>query len=167
MRKRAQAAMEFLLTYGWAIVVVVVAISALAYFGVLNPENFLPNQCHLPTGFTCRDFSLTYYTQHIAFPAPGQDIPRNTLSFNIINNGGWKFDILGMTITGSTDIPTIPITEAENGKDFIVYKDRFEYQPGKVLNKGDKFNIEFTLQIKNQESGLIHFEKGTISGKVQ
>ncbi len=30
---------EFLMTYGWAILVVVAAIAALAYFGVLNPND--------------------------------------------------------------------------------------------------------------------------------
>ncbi len=31
---------EFLLTYGWAILIVLIAIGALAYFGVLSPEDF-------------------------------------------------------------------------------------------------------------------------------
>lgn len=39
--KKSQAAMEFLMTYGWAILVALIVISALAYFGVLNPERFL------------------------------------------------------------------------------------------------------------------------------
>ena len=34
--KKSQAAMEFLMTYGWAIVIVLVAIGALAYFGTFN-----------------------------------------------------------------------------------------------------------------------------------
>ena len=44
-RKKGQAAMEFLMTYGWAILVVLVAIGALAYFGVLSPDRFLPERC--------------------------------------------------------------------------------------------------------------------------
>ncbi len=51
--KKSQAAMEFLMTYGWAILVVLAAIAALAYFGVLSPEKFLPEKCLLETGFTC------------------------------------------------------------------------------------------------------------------
>ena len=43
--KKAQAALEFLMTYGWAILVVLAAIGALAYFGVLSPSNFLPSKC--------------------------------------------------------------------------------------------------------------------------
>ena len=52
-RKKSQAAMEFLMTYGWAILVVLAAIAALAYFGVLSPEKFLPEKCLMETGFTC------------------------------------------------------------------------------------------------------------------
>ena len=57
--KKAQAAMEFLMTYGWAILVVLVAVGALAYFGVLNPERVLPEKCLLPTGsgLFCDDYS--------------------------------------------------------------------------------------------------------------
>jgi len=52
--KKGQAAMEFLMTYGWAILVVLVAIGALAYFGVLNPDKILPNQCRLAQGLYCK-----------------------------------------------------------------------------------------------------------------
>jgi len=41
------------MTYGWAILVVLAAIAALAYFGVLSPEKFLPEKCLIETGFTC------------------------------------------------------------------------------------------------------------------
>jgi hypothetical protein len=57
--KRAQAALEFLMTYGWAILVVLAAIGALAYFGVLSPDRFLPEKCTLPSGLGCIDFVAT------------------------------------------------------------------------------------------------------------
>ena len=50
---KAQAAMEFLMTYGWAILVVLAAIAALAYFGVLSPEKFLPEKCILQPVIAC------------------------------------------------------------------------------------------------------------------
>ncbi len=53
MNKKAQAAMEFLMTYGWAILVVLVVIGALAYFGVLSPSALLPEKCFLPIGLQC------------------------------------------------------------------------------------------------------------------
>lgn len=56
--RKAQAAMEFLLTYGWAILVVLAAIGALAYFGVLSPNRFMPSKCTMPAGIFCQDFNL-------------------------------------------------------------------------------------------------------------
>jgi hypothetical protein len=57
--KRGQAAMEFLMTYGWAILVVLIAIGALAYFGVLSPEEILPEKCLVASGsgLFCDDFN--------------------------------------------------------------------------------------------------------------
>ena len=57
--KKSQAAMEFLLTYGWAILVVLAAIAALAYFGVLSPEKFLPEKCVLAPGLACVQHKVT------------------------------------------------------------------------------------------------------------
>ena len=51
--RSAQAAMEFLMTYGWAILVVLAAIGALAYFGVLSPAKLLPEKCILEAGMVC------------------------------------------------------------------------------------------------------------------
>lgn len=38
--RKGQAAAEFFLTYGWAIIFVLSVIGCLAYFGVLDPERF-------------------------------------------------------------------------------------------------------------------------------
>jgi hypothetical protein len=59
MMRKGQAAMEFLMTYGWAILVVLVAIGALAYFGVLSPAKFLPNSCTISPGIGCGEFKAT------------------------------------------------------------------------------------------------------------
>lgn len=58
--KRAQAAMEFMMTYGWAILIVLIAITALAYFGVLSPDRFLPEKCAISTGsgLFCSNFNV-------------------------------------------------------------------------------------------------------------
>lgn len=57
-KRKSQAAIEFLLTYGWAILAVLVAIGALAYFGVLDPANFFPDTCVFSTGLVCEHQSL-------------------------------------------------------------------------------------------------------------
>ena len=56
--RKSQAAMEFLMTYGWAILVVLAAIAALAYFGVLSPEKLLPEKCIIAPGIACVQHKL-------------------------------------------------------------------------------------------------------------
>src|SRR3989344_5684966 len=54
-----QAALEFIMTYGWAILVVLVSIGSLSYFGVLSPDKFLPTKCTLQSGIACLDHKAT------------------------------------------------------------------------------------------------------------
>ena len=55
---KSQAALEFIMTYGWAVLVAMIAVGTLAYFGVLSPDNFIPQQCTLPAGIACLDFRM-------------------------------------------------------------------------------------------------------------
>ena len=59
MNRKAQAALEFLTTYGWALLVILVMIGALVYFGLLDPSRALPARCDVPAGFYCKDFLVT------------------------------------------------------------------------------------------------------------
>lgn len=59
--KKVQAALEFLMTYGWAILIVLVAVGALTYFGVLSPDMLFSNKCSLPTGLVCLDYRVESY----------------------------------------------------------------------------------------------------------
>lgn len=53
MNKRGQAALEFLATYGWAFIVILIVIGALAYFGVTSPAKLLPDRCNFGAEFSC------------------------------------------------------------------------------------------------------------------
>jgi len=56
--KVAQATKEFLMTYGWAVGVVLIAICVLAIFGLSNPE-FQRNNCKLSAPLRCVDSKVT------------------------------------------------------------------------------------------------------------
>ncbi len=56
--RKGQAATEFLMTYGWAVLVVIIAIGAVAYFGVLNPSSALPEKCTFPISTSCVDHQV-------------------------------------------------------------------------------------------------------------
>lgn len=53
--KKGQAALEFLTTYGWAFLVILVAIGGLSYFGVFDIGRILPDGCKLDTNLECGD----------------------------------------------------------------------------------------------------------------
>lgn len=57
-RRKAQSALEFLTTYGWAFLVILIMIGALAYFGVLDPKRFLPDKCVMTAGINCGEYVI-------------------------------------------------------------------------------------------------------------
>lgn len=57
--KRSQAALEFLTTYGWAFLVILIMISVLAYFGILSPSKLLPSRCNFGAEFQCADYQVS------------------------------------------------------------------------------------------------------------
>ncbi|HDP74184.1 MAG TPA: hypothetical protein ENN46_04510 [Candidatus Woesearchaeota archaeon] len=57
--RKAQAAMEYLMSYGWAIIVVLIVFGAFVYAGVLRPLALVPDKCIAPSGFFCESFSYT------------------------------------------------------------------------------------------------------------
>ncbi len=56
--RKGQAALEFIMTYGWAFLVLLSAISALAYFGVFSDKT-QTERCLFTSGVTCKEFTLT------------------------------------------------------------------------------------------------------------
>ncbi|MEK6967598.1 MAG: hypothetical protein AABX51_03125 [Nanoarchaeota archaeon] len=71
--RKAQAAMEFLMTYGWAILVVLVVISALAYFGVLDPTQLLPERCIFSSVYPCTDSAVSFESTGFTIYNGGKD----------------------------------------------------------------------------------------------
>jgi len=51
--EKAQSAMEYLITYSWAIIIIAVTLSALYALGLFNPSSFVSNQCIFPADFSC------------------------------------------------------------------------------------------------------------------
>jgi hypothetical protein len=53
MYRKSQAALEFLTTYAWAFLVILIMVGALSYFGVLNPSKLLPDRCNFGSEVGC------------------------------------------------------------------------------------------------------------------
>jgi len=84
-QKKGQAAMEFLMTYGWAILAAIVAIGVLAYFGVFSPGKIAGSNAIINNPFYASSWQV------------------NTTSVNleVLNNGGDTVKVFNVTVTGS------------------------------------------------------------------
>lgn len=58
-QKRAQVILEYLMTYGWGILVVIIGVSVLTYFGFLSPTSLLPNSCDFGAQLVCQEYRIT------------------------------------------------------------------------------------------------------------
>jgi hypothetical protein len=60
--RKAQAALEFLTTYGWAILVLVVVLIALGWLGIFNVQNQVQDRCTFPIGtIDCLDVRVNWW----------------------------------------------------------------------------------------------------------
>ena len=139
--------MEFLMTYGWAILVVLAAIGALAYFGVLSPERFLPEKCTLPAGMACLDHAWT-----------GTDF-----QFVIQNSGGFDMSNISVRIDGTgcnVSATTGPAALADG------VQATYSGFTGCAPSAG-KFKATLTIDYVNQQTGLSHAKIGEIIAKIR
>ena len=141
MFKKSQAAMEFLMTYGWAILVVLVAIGALAYFGVLSPERFLPSKCTLPAGVACVDFNI------------------GSADVNVVLRNGLGFDLSGVSIAISGCTSSGSATLANGAQATF-------QATGCGLTSGQKFSGDVNVSYINVDTTLSHKVQGSLTGRV-
>jgi len=91
MRKRGQAAMEFLMTYGWAILAAVIVIGVLAAFGVFSVGDSLPTLCVV-------NFPLNCDQNQIAATSGAAGV--GFIQFILGNGVGNSIDVSAISLTG-------------------------------------------------------------------
>lgn len=100
--RKAQAAMEFLMTYGWAMLVILIVIAALAFFGLLTPSKFLPDRCLMETGFSCLDYKVqssdTNTVSIVIQNMQGEDASNVVISIDDCNSDSVVANELNVTI---------------------------------------------------------------------
>ena len=148
--KKAQSAMEYLMTYGWAILIVIIVAAALYALGIFNPATYTGN---IATGFTTlgtpEDWDLT----------SGGD-------FSIIlkNRLADQVSIFNVTITMGSDT-------ANNNTQFTITPGENYQYPASLsgLNLGSKTaGTTYSVQVDMfyNAGGLNHTERGTVTGTV-
>jgi len=96
--KKGQAAMEFLMTYGWAILIVLVAIAALYFMGVFSPpisEKCLPQLPFASCGFKMTASNVNQFSA--TWPKSAVDGNPQLLEVNL--EGGGTCGVLAVPIS--------------------------------------------------------------------
>lgn len=108
MQKRAQSAFEFLTTYAWAFLVMIIVIGVIAYFGVLRPQKILPDRCNFGVELTCLNYQISS--------------SNDEFKLLLKNNLAAPITISGLSLNSETETqydctnkPTLPITNIPSG----------------------------------------------------
>jgi hypothetical protein len=110
--QKAQSAMEYLMTYGWAILIIAVVLGALFQLGVFNANNFAPKA---PPG-ACRVFRPNgpYTTSFINLEGVcSGELPQYVM-YATSSGSGQIFSLSG-TISGATSTVWVQYTGIDNG----------------------------------------------------
>jgi len=172
-RKRGQAALEFLTTYGWAFLVILVMIGALAYFGVLDPTKFIPQRCQVSLPLTCD--GENYKVQQAA----GTDVDPefkirlrnsfskplnlNTVSFKDANANTYT-DCPAADFGTVGALGTTPVIQGNSVVDLIC-ANFDENKAGIVLGEGQKQRVVFQINYEENLSAGAGYDK-TVDGEI-
>jgi hypothetical protein len=156
--KRGQAAMEFLMTYGWVLLVILIAVAAMAYFGLLKPGDQLPETCFFFPGLGCNDFKA------------------NNESVVMMVTNGMGINLVNVSITesdGGTEVCNLNCSSGCTGSGFGNYSmpdgELTTWGAGNctdVGTAGSKFKGDILFAYVGT-GGLSHSKTGTITTQVE
>ena len=142
--------MEFLMTYGWAILVVLAAIGALAYFGVLSPDRFLPDKCTATPPFSCTQFKVT----------------NNNVTIAITNSAGVDMSSMTIALVGNDGVtscgPADTATAVQNGNAKIV-----SFTTTCPATTGLRWKGNFNITYTKTGDSLSHISSGSIQARAE
>jgi hypothetical protein len=151
---KGQSAIEFLLTYGWAILGAMITIGALSYFGIFNTQRYVSDTCYFGEQLICDDY--------IAY----QD---GNISVKLRNNFGVDIDI-NSTIVKS-DYGISQETDAKYSKSSTI-------KPGEVFEithnitsttipMNNKLKYKMVITFSQTGSSNLHNQTGDVTVTVQ
>ncbi|MBD3208855.1 hypothetical protein GF367_00355 [Candidatus Woesearchaeota archaeon] len=130
-QQRAQSSVEYLGTYAWAFLGLIITIGALNYFGVLNPSSYTPERCESGSQIRCTDTYL----------AVNETSNDHTILLLFMNNYPREIVVENITIT-NLDPPIS--TEQQSG---------IRVKPGRTYTAS--FNTDDLAFIKGQKERLL------------
>ncbi len=154
MIRKGQAAVEFLMTYGWAILAAVIAIGVLAYFGVFSPGKFITGSAVVTAPFYVNAWNVQ------AAPAPGE------VNLELRNNGGEDYLLYSLTISGcGTLTPASPQSVAAGSTTPFAIQCAVPPLTA-ALAAGGTFKGDITINYRKIGSSVDLTSTGTLAEKI-
>jgi hypothetical protein len=159
MNKKGQAAMEFLMTYGWAILVVIAAIAVLAASGLLDLSRYMPERCDFPIDMPCEG-KASVSSREVRLAV------RNSLDTAITING------VGVSGTVCPGLPLVAegvsgdLQNSSWGNLSVAKQEIFRIQVNCSLTTGDTFDQTVFINYTRADNGIIYPLAGDIKTKV-
>ena len=154
---KAQSAMEYVMSYGWAILILAIAIAALFALGFFNGSNTSGNVCILNQGFQC--ISSVINTNGILFVT----ITQTSASYVNITSIGCSSDPNNKHLTALNTPSNQVYMPYGSGYTFSVQC--YTQSGATSLQIGQVFYGSLYLNYTNDVNGFPGFSKGSITAK--
>lgn len=152
-KKDGQAAIEFLVTYGWAILGVMIVVGALAYFGLFNTQRYVNDACMFGDQMVCEDYAA--YTN-------------GDVKITLRNNFGVDIDIEDVVIKsiyGEEECSDGAQQNIALGSTFELECD--DIANGRNIPVNDKLKYRATIMFNKNDSSNFHNQTGDVIVTVQ
>lgn len=144
MQRKGQAAMEFLMTYGWAILAAIIAIGVLAYFGVFSPGRFVSDNYVVNAPFNVRSGAVSV---------------ANGVQLELLNGAGETVTVSSIAVTNCG-------TLAPNLNQPTGNVNLYAITCSPALTAGDTFRGDITVTYNKVGSALPLRSTGSITARV-
>ena len=148
MFKKAQAAMEFLMTYGWAILVVLIVLAALFYLGIFSPRT--PSICVVSAPITCPDVKADSTTSRV------------TLVLGATSTQTATLDGVSLSIPTPSNCPLVAGSTISKAAPTSI-----DCTPTATLTAGQKYSGNGTISYTLETGGIPHRIQVQFSGIVE
>lgn len=156
--RKAQAALEFLTTYGWAFLVILIMIGALAYFGVLDPSKLLPQRCMFSPEIQCLEQQIL----------ANDGTNHGYLAFRVRNNVGQMASFTFNATDIATNEGCTSVSVTDNGANIKAGRImQVNCTFPSTLPAGDRRKFEITVNYMKSGGSYSTPVKGEIYGEIQ
>ncbi|MEM2963215.1 MAG: hypothetical protein QXW70_00760 [Candidatus Anstonellales archaeon] len=146
---RAQAGLDFLMTYGWALLLIVLVVGALFALGVFDMENFIGSKA---IGFTQVGVSAWRIEEGGA------------MSIQLRNAVGSDIEVvkINATFRGNSVVYATPMNISAGRTSSTISVGTLPGAPA----KGGGYSLKVEITYRDLVSGFVYVDSGTLTGRV-